>query len=87
MKIRKSALKTLVEEVMSEREYKISDTAEFSYKDNRFKIDKYIKDLQAALKKMDAKQKKDPKNWGYPGSLGRVTDDMEEIIQFLRSSR
>ena len=86
MKIRKSALKTLVEEVMSERDYKISDTADGSYKERRTQMDKDIKTLQAALKKMDAKQKKDPKNWGYTGNLGKIADDMEEIIRFVSRS-
>ena len=87
MKIKKSVLKTLVEEVMSERDYKISDTADGSYKEQRTQMDKDIKALQAALKKMDAKQKKDPKNWGYPGTMGRIADDMKEIIRFLSSSK
>ena len=85
MAIKKSELtklKRLVEEVISERE----EGADKMYKDRRKEIDVMVKTLQASFKKMDAKQKKDPKNWGYTGNLGKIADDMEEIIRFVSRS-
>ena len=57
------------------------------YKTRRDEIDKQIKALQAALKKMDAKQKKNPQNWGFAGNLGKISDDIKEMVRFASSSR
>ena len=83
MAIKKSELtklKRLVEEVISERE----EGADKMYKDRRKEIDGMVKTLQASLKKMDAKQKKEPTNYGYAGNLGNIIDDMKDMIQFLK---
>ena len=42
------------------------------YKAHRGEIDKQIKDLQAALKKIDAQQKKDPQNWGFAKTAKQI---------------
>ena len=54
------------------------------YKDRRKEIDGMVKTLQASLKKMDAKQKKEPTNYGYAGNLSNIIDNMKDMIQFLR---
>ena len=79
MKIRRSVLRRLVEEVVSERE----EGADKMYKDRRREIDRMVKTLQASLKKMDAKQKKEPTNYGYAGSAGRLADEMKDLILSL----
>ena len=49
--------------------------------DAKFSADpRYI----ASLKKMDAKQKKEPTNYGYAGNLSNIIDNMKDMIQFLR---
>ena len=53
MKIRRTELKRLVEQVISERE----EGADKMYKERRKEIDRLVKSLQTSLKKMDAKQK------------------------------
>ena len=83
MAIKKSELtklKRLVEEVISERE----EGADKMYKDRRKEIDGMVKTLQSSLKKMDAKQKKEPTNYGYAGNLSNIIDNMKDMIQFLR---
>ena len=79
MKIRRTELKRLVEQVISERE----EGADKMYKDRRKEIDGMVKTLQASLKKMDAKQKKEPTNYGYAGSAGRLVDEMKDMLQSL----
>ena len=79
MKIRRSILRRLVEEVVSERE----EGADKMYKERRKEIDRLVKNLQTSLKKMDAKQKKEPTNYGYAGSAGRLADEMKDLILSL----
>ena len=50
-------------------------------------IEKQIKVLPKAMKAIDALQKKNPKDWGYPASLGRVKEELEEIIYFMNDQR
>jgi sugar-specific transcriptional regulator TrmB len=57
------------------------------YKTSRGEIDKQIKALQAALKKMDTKQKKNPQNWGLVGNLGQIEDHIKEMVRIASSSR
>ena len=57
------------------------------YKARRGEIDKQIKALQAALKKMDAQQKKNPQNWGFAGNLGEISNNIKEMVRFASSSR
>ena len=79
MKIRRTQLKRLVEQVISERE----EGADKMYKERRKEIDRLVKSLQTSLKKMDAKQKKEPTNYGYAGSAGRLVDEMKDMLQSL----
>ena len=80
MKIRRTQLKRLVEQVISERE----EGADKMYKERRKEIDRLVKSLQTSLKKMDAKQKKEPTNYGYAGNLSNIIDNRKDMIQFLR---
>ena len=50
-------------------------------------IEKQIKVLPKAMKAIDALQKKNPKDWGYPSSLGRVKEELEDIIYFMNDQR
>ena len=53
------------------------------YKERRKEIDRLVKSLQTSLKKMDAKQKKDPTNYVYAGSAGSLVDEMKDMLQSL----
>jgi len=64
-----------------------SDSPADVYKTRRGEIDKQIKALQAALKKMDTKQKKNPQNWGFAGSLGQISDNIKEMARFASSGK
>ena len=50
-------------------------------------IEKQIKVLPKALKTIDALQKKNPKDWGYSASLGKIKEDLEDIIYFMNDQR
>ena len=65
----------------------MGQSADNVYKLRRKDIDKQIKVLPKALKTIDALQKKNPKDWGYAASLGRVKEDLEEIIYFMNDQR
>ena len=52
------------------------------YKTSRGEIDKQIKALQAALKKMDAKQKRNPQSWGFKiDTLQGIGDDIKKMVR------
>ena len=58
------------------------------YKTRRDEIDKQIKALQAALKKMDAKQKKNPQSWGFKlDTLQGIEDNIKEMVRYAAGSR
>ena len=65
----------------------MGQSADNVYKLRRKDIDKQIKALPKAMKAIDALQKKNPKDWGYAASLGRVKEDLEEIIYFMNDQR
>ena len=50
-------------------------------------IEKQIKVLPKALKTIDALQKKNPKDRGYSASLGKIKEDLEDIIYFMNDQR
>ena len=64
----------LNEAILSEKQ---SATAE--YKKRKSAVAKELKEIEKKLKGMDAQQKKDPENWGYPGSLGNVEKNLKEL--------
>ena len=62
-------------------------SADNVYKLRRKDIEKQIKVLPKALKTIDALQKKNPTDWGYAGSLGRIKEELEDIIYFMNDQR
>ena len=51
-----------------------------AYKDS-FSI---IKDIEKEIKKMGKDQKNNKRDWGYTGSMQKVTTELHEIRRFLR---
>ena len=78
---------TELPEAIQIKKSELADSAAGVYKARRGEIDKQIKVLQAALKKMDAQQKKNPQNWGFAGNLGQIGDNIKEMVRFASSSR
>ena len=78
---------TELPEAIQIKKSEIADSAAGVYKTRRGEIDKQIKALQAALKKMDAQQKKNPQNWGFAGSLGQISDNIKEMVRFASSGK
>ena len=64
----------LNEAILNEKK---SAAAEF--KKRKSAVDKELKEIDKKLKGMDARQKKDPENWGYVGSLGNVLKNLKEL--------
>lgn len=80
--------KDQIREALSEATYKVKkeelgNSAEKVYKSRRKEANDKIKRISAALKKMDAKAKKDPSSWGHAGNMGNVIESLDEILQFI----
>ena len=76
-----------LQEAIKVTKSEMGKSAEIVYKQRRNDIEKQIKVLPKALKTIDALQKKNPKDWGYPASLGKVKEDLEDIIYFVNSQQ
>ena len=64
----------LNEAILSEKQ-----SAAAEYKKRKSAVAKELKEIEKKIKGMDARQKKDPENWGYPGSLGNVEKNLKEL--------
>ena len=64
------------------------DSPDEVYKTHRDEIDKQIKALQAALKKMDTKQKRNPQSWNFKlDTLQGIEDNIKEMVRYAAGSR
>ena len=54
-------------------------SAAAEYKKRRSAATKELKEIEKKLKGMDARQKKDPENWGFVGSLGNALKNLKEL--------
>lgn len=46
-------------------------------------VDQQIAELQAKLEAFKAAAKAKPTNWGYAGSMSKVSSDLADLIEFL----
>lgn len=60
-------------------------TANSKYKAIRKDIDKQIAQLQKHLKKMDANQAKEQKNWGFVGNAEYISSEISSINNFAET--
>ncbi len=56
-----------------------AESAEQAYKRLSKSIATRMKKIQSRIKKHAAEQKKEPKNWGFVGDLGRWDEVLSEI--------
>jgi hypothetical protein len=54
-----------------------------TYQANRNEINAKIARIQDLLKAMDRRQSTDPKNWGFAGTAGHISDKLGEILESL----
>ena len=80
-------LQKLLNEAIHVTKDEMGKSAEIVYKQRRNDIEKQIKVLPKALKTIDALQKKNPTSWSYAGTLGKIKDDIEDIIYFVNSQQ
>ena len=64
----------LNEAILNEKQ---SAAAEF--KKRKSAADKELKEIEKKLKALDKAQQKDPKNWGFVGSLGNALKNLKEL--------
>ena len=58
-------------------------TAAETYAARRDDIARLMDVLQMELDKHDAEQKADPRNWGHAGDLGKVREDLINLVGFM----
>jgi hypothetical protein len=54
-----------------------------TYQANRHQIDAKIARIQELLKAMDKSQNAEPKNWGFAGTAGHISNELSEILESL----
>lgn len=57
-----------------------SQTADQAYKMQQKELDGLMKKFHQKLKKHASEQKKNPRDWGYPGDLGHYVEVFEELL-------
>jgi len=57
-----------------------------SYEERQHDAQQLLKKLQDLLKKHAADQKKHPGDWGYPGDLGYVVEELQNIVRSFEDS-
>lgn len=68
---------------MTKRTTKPGPTAAETYAARRNDIARLMDVLQMELDKHDAEQKADPRNWGHAGDLGKVREDLINLVGFM----
>jgi len=68
---------------MTKRTTKPEPTAAETYAARRNDIARLLDVLQMELDKHDTEQKADPRNWGHAGDLGKVREDLINIVGFM----
>jgi hypothetical protein len=58
-----------------------------TYQANRLEIDAKIARIQDLLKAMDKSQAADPKNWGFAGSAGHISNELDAILETLGATK
>ena len=77
----------ILNEAIKVTKSEMGQSADNVYNLRKKDIEKQIKVLPKALKTIDALQKKNPKDWGYSASLGKIKEDLEDIIYFMNDQR
>ena len=52
------------------------------YKKKTQAVQKLFVQIEKHIKQHAQKQKKDPRNWGYVGDMGRIEQMLKEIVEF-----
>lgn len=68
---------------MTKRTTKPEPTAAETYAARRNDIARLLDVLQMELDNHDAEQKADPRNWGHAGDLGKVREDLINLVGFM----
>ncbi|MCE2968036.1 MAG: hypothetical protein ACK55O_01125 [Phycisphaerales bacterium] len=63
----------------------MSATAAQTYAARRNDIARLMDVLQMELDRHDAEQKAEPKNWGHAGDLGKIREDLINLVGFISS--
>ena len=76
-----------LQEAIKVTKSEMGKSAEIVYKQRRNDIEKQIKVLPKALKTIDALQKKNSTSWSYVDTIGKIKEDLEDIIYFANSQQ
>ena len=67
----------MIREELSEADNRTADQA---YKTSQKELNGLMIKFHKKLKEHAAKQKKNPKDWGFPGDLGHYTEVFKELL-------
>ena len=76
-----------LQEAIKVTKSEMGKSAEIVYKQRRNDIEKQIKVLPKAMKPIDALQKKNSTSWSYVDTIGKIKEDLEDIIYFANSQQ
>lgn len=57
--------------------------ADLEFKNSYTEAKKLLKKLESDLDRFAQKQKQEKQDWGYTGTMGKVTEDLKELIEFV----
>jgi hypothetical protein len=66
-------------------ESKSDNNADQAYRSRLRETRRLLSDIEKALSTHEKEQKEDKGNWGFAGDLGRVKEDLTDILKFLRN--
>ena len=76
-----------LQEAVKVTKSEMGKSADIVYKQRRNDIEKQIKVLPKAMKTIDALQKKNSTSWSYVDTIGKIKEDLEDIIYFANSQQ
>lgn len=54
-----------------------------TYQARRQEIAQQLAKLQQQLERMDREQAADPQNWGFAGSAGHISSELDQFLDFV----
>lgn len=64
----------------------VSADADAEYKEKVRKVRSLLKDVEAGVKRHERSQSRDAGNWGYVGDMGRIAQELQDMVDSLRGA-
>ena len=67
------------------RDMKSAETADQAYARVKRDIDSKMKRLHRAMERYDREQAKEPRNWGYVGYYGYISEVLDDLLSSMNA--